>query len=89
MDNLQPEVSIIIVNYNVEELLLKCIASIYQYCKSSFEIILIDNNSTDKSVNAVKQNYPNTKIIENKYNAGFPKANNQGITIAKGEYIYF
>ncbi len=88
MDKLQPEVSIIIVNYNVKELLLKCISSIYRFCKASFEIILVDNNSTDGSIEAVKKDFPDTVIIENKYNAGFPKANNQGITVAKGDYIF-
>ena len=67
MDNLQPEVSIIIVNYNVKEFLLKCFASVYKYCKTSFEIILIDNNSSDDSVSAIKQLYPATTIIENKF----------------------
>ncbi len=88
MDNLQPEVSIIIVNYNVKELLIKCISSIYRFCKTSFEIILIDNNSTDGSVEAVKKDFPDTVIIENNYNAGFPKANNQGFKIAIGKYIF-
>lgn len=88
MINHQPEVSIIIVNYNVKELLLKCIASVYCYCKTSFEIILIDNNSTDDSVETVRKHYPQTIIIDNKFNAGFPKANNQGIAISKGDYIF-
>lgn len=87
MENLQPEVSIIIVNYNVKELLLKCITSVYRYCKCPFEIIMIDNNSTDGSVEAVKKDFPNAILIENKFNAGFPKANNQGIVIARGDYI--
>lgn len=87
MNNLQPEVSIIIVNYNVKELLLKCIGSVYQYCKTAFEIILIDNNSTDDSIAAVKSKFPEIIFIENKFNAGFPKANNQGIIVAKGNYI--
>lgn len=88
MSNKPPEISIIIVNYNVKELLLKCFYSIYNYCKTSFEIILIDNNSTDDSIEVIRNSYPNTILIENKYNAGFPKANNQGITIAKGNYIF-
>lgn len=87
MNTPQPEVSIIIVNYNVKELLTKCIASVYKFCKTSFEIILIDNNSIDESVVSIKSNFPNVIVIENKYNAGFPKANNQGIDIAKGNYI--
>ena len=84
---MEPELSIIIVNYNVSELLQKCIGSVYKHCSSAFEILLIDNNSTDNSISIIREKFPEVKIIENKFNAGFPKANNQGIDIAKGKYI--
>jgi GT2 family glycosyltransferase len=79
--------SIIIVNYNVEELLIKCIESIYNFHKGNFEIILVDNNSTDNSTASVQDKFPQVIVIANKSNAGFPKANNQGIAIAKGDFI--
>lgn len=87
MEKIRPEVSIIIVNYNTKEMLLKCISTVFQFCKTPFEIILIDNNSTDNSIEAVKSLFSEVITIENKYNAGFPKANNQGIQIARGNYI--
>ena len=83
------EVSIVIVNYNVKQLILECIGSIYKYFKCvTFEIIIVDNNSRDDSINAIKTTYPEVIIIENKFNAGFSGATNQGMEIAKGDYIF-
>ncbi|NTW32286.1 MAG: glycosyltransferase family 2 protein [Bacteroidetes bacterium] len=82
------ELSIIIVNYNVKDWLLKSVKSIYNYIQNiEFEIIVVDNNSTDDSISNIKTLYPNINIIENQYNAGFAEANNQGIRIAKGKFI--
>ena len=53
----------------------------------SIEIIVIDNNSVDNSVEMLKENFPKIKLITNKKNQGFSKANNQGIKQSKGEYI--
>ncbi|WP_374017416.1 glycosyltransferase family 2 protein [Paenibacillus thiaminolyticus] len=82
------DLSIIIVNYNTKQLTLNCLQSVYQ-SKSDFlyEVILIDNYSTDDSIEAIRHNYPRVKLISNKHNAGFSKANNQGIRIAQGRYI--
>jgi len=82
------ELSIIIVNYNVNDWLLKSIKSIYNYIQHiEFEIIVVDNNSTDDSISNLKTLYPYVIIIENNYNAGFAEANNQGIRIANGKLI--
>jgi len=82
------KLSIIIVNYNVKEFLRNCINSI---CASlttkGYEIIVIDNNSSDNSVEMLKNEFPQVKLIENKENRGFAAANNQGISISKGRYI--
>lgn len=83
------DVSIIIVNYNTCKLTLDALYSIYNSITNySYEIIMIDNSSTDESVNRIKEEYPEVKLIENKENVGFAKANNQGIKIAKGRYIF-
>jgi GT2 family glycosyltransferase len=83
------EVSIIIVNYNVRQLVLDCISSINTFFTCvSYEIIVVDNNSTDNSVGAIKNIFPDTIIISNKANEGFSEANNQGIKAAKGKYIF-
>ncbi len=81
------DVSIIIVNWNTKKLLLDCICSIYETVKNlSFEIRLIDNASGDGSVEAVKQNYPGVKIIQNKKNLGFAAANNIALERMCGRY---
>ncbi|MGC8901692.1 MAG: glycosyltransferase family 2 protein, partial [bacterium] len=78
-----PTLSIIIVNYNVKEELVNCIESIEHSIGSdknpvSYEIIVSDNGSIDGSVEAVREKFPWVKIIENKANLGFGKANNIG-----------
>ena len=82
------QLSIIIVNYNVKHFLKQCLQSVHVSAKHiSSEIIVVDNNSVDGSVEMIKDNFPNTIIINNKKNVGFSKANNQAIKIAKGSII--
>ncbi len=81
------QVSIIIVSWNVKDLLQKCVESIQQYSSNiSYEIIVVDNASTDGTAEMIQQ-FPEVTYIQNNTNAGFAKANNQGITQAQGEYI--
>ena len=84
------KVSIVIVNYNVKDLILTCIRSLYQFCDSigGLEIIVIDNQSIDGSCQAIRTEFPDVILMENSENEGFPKANNQGFSIAKGDYIF-
>ncbi|MDX1700881.1 MAG: glycosyltransferase family 2 protein, partial [Melioribacteraceae bacterium] len=82
------DLSIIIVNYNVKEFLLNLLESIQNASRNlSVEIIVIDNNSDDGSIEAVNSKYPSTITIANNENKGFGAANNQGLEIAKGEYL--
>ncbi len=77
--------SIVIVNYNSNEFLERCIQSVYQTVKKyRFEIILVDNHSKEPIISFDKKNI---SIIINKTNVGFAAANNQGIKISKGKYI--
>lgn len=86
-----PKASIIIVTYDNLHYTKLCIKSIFaksQY--PNFEIIIVDNNSTDGTVEYLKEiaeKYPEGKVIFNSENAGFAKANNQGISVASGDYI--
>ena len=82
-----PIVSIVIPNLNGIKYLPRCLSSIQKQSFKKLETIVVDNGSTDGSVEFVKARFPQTIIIENKKNKGFAKANNQGIQIAKGEYI--
>jgi GT2 family glycosyltransferase len=83
----KPLVSIIIVSYNVEQLLLACVRSIKKHFSFSFEIIVVDNNSSDNSITALRSEDKEIRIIENKENKGFSEANNQAIALANGELI--
>ena len=81
------DISIIIVNWNTKRLLLDCLSSIFKTVKEiSFEVWLVDNASTDGSVEAVKSRYPDVKIIENEINLGFAAANNLALKRMKGRY---
>jgi GT2 family glycosyltransferase len=76
------DLSIIIPNFNTKELLKKCLKSI-----KKAETIVVDNGSTDGSVEMIKKEFPEVIPIENHKNLGFAKAVNQGIKCAKGDYI--
>ena len=86
--NISFEVSIIIISYNNFNLLKSCLNSIYKHIDGfSFEVIVVDNNSTDLGLEDVISEFENLKLIRNESNLGFSKANNQGVEIAKGENI--
>ncbi|CUS98935.1 Glycosyltransferase, GT2 family [Candidatus Kryptonium thompsonii] len=82
------DLSIIIVNYNVKDFLENALRSIEKAIEGiSAEVFVVDNASEDGSVEMVKQKFPWVKVIANKQNLGFAKANNQALKIAKGKYI--
>lgn len=82
------DISVVIVNYNVQYFLEQCILSVKGAATNlNVEIIVVDNNSEDNSCSVIKEKYPEVKLVENKENIGFSKANNQGVKIAKGAYI--
>lgn len=84
------DVSIIIVNYNTCDLLRNCLVSIFEKTNDiTFEVIVSDNGSIDGSVEMIRNNFPKVIIIENKENLGFGAANNRGLAIAKGKYIFY
>lgn len=82
------DISIIIISYNNFSLLEQCVKSIQKFTKkNTFEIIVIDNNSSEGDVSQALTNYSNIKLIKNEQNVGFASANNQGIKIATGKYF--
>jgi O-antigen biosynthesis protein len=84
------QLSIIIVNYNVKYFLEHCIISVQAAMQRvSAEIIVVDNVSTDDSVQMMQTKYPHITLIANTENVGFAKANNQAVAVAKGEYILY
>jgi GT2 family glycosyltransferase len=82
------DVSIIIVSYNTAKLTIAAIDSIYKETKKvSFEIILVDNASSDGSAGFIIEQFPEVKLISLDYNAGFASANNLAAKQAKGRYV--
>ena len=82
------KLSVVIVNYNVEHFLEQCLLSVRKAMQFvSGEVFVVDNNSIDGSVKMVKNKFPEVKLIVNKENVGFSKANNQAMKMAAGEYI--
>ncbi|MBN8702597.1 MAG: glycosyltransferase [Bacteroidetes bacterium] len=82
------QLSVIIVNYNVQYFLEQCLHSVLRACKNiESEIFVVDNNSVDESVQMVREKFPQVKLIANKENTGFSKANNQAIKESKGKYV--
>jgi len=88
-NNNNPLVSIIIVNYNGKPLLEQCLESLSKVTYPNLEIILVDNNSTDDSIEFVKNSYPLSMIIKLDKNYGFAHPNNVGAKNAKGEFLLF
>ena len=85
---MDPEISIVIVNYNVKHFLEQCLMAIEKARHNlNIEIIVVDNASVDGSQTMVKKKFPNVILIENHQNLGFAKANNKALKIARGNYI--
>lgn len=81
------DISIIIINWNTEELLRNCLKSVYATTEATrCEIIVVDNNSQDRSISILKEEFPEVIIISNSENRGFAAANNQGFAIMTGKY---
>ncbi len=82
------DLSIVIVSYNAVDFLKVCLYSVYAACNSiEAEVFVVDNNSSDHSVEMVRENFPQCILIANKNNPGFSIANNQAIKRAQGKYI--
>lgn len=82
------ELSIIIVSFNTRQLLKDCLISIFDQTLSlTFEVLVVDNASTDGSVEMLKKEFPKVKLISNSQNLGFAKANNLALRQAQGELL--
>ncbi len=82
------DLSISIVNYNTKDLLKKCLESIYENTeKINFEVFVFDNNSNDDSVDMLREDFPQVKLIESHQNIGLSKANNKVFQSARGKYL--
>ena len=88
-----PLVSIIIVNFNGREVIENCLNSVLRTNRIKFEVIVVDNGSTDGSIefvqNFVEKSSVRVKLIKNQKNLGFAEGNNVGIGNSSGKYIAF
>lgn len=84
------DLSIIIVNWNVRDLLRKCLQSIYKQTQSiEFEVFVVDNASKDSSAQMVLTEFPKVTLIASNENLGFAKANNMALEQTSGKYVLF
>jgi GT2 family glycosyltransferase len=82
------DLSVVIVNYNTCGLLRDCLKSVYEHTTGiQYEVIVVDNNSTDRSAETVEREFPYVKLIRNSENLGFSKGNNQGFAASSGRYV--
>ena len=89
MTDTSPLVSIVVLCYNGSPHLKTCLDSIEHLTYKNIEVILVDNASTDNSVDIVKSNYPWVRIVSNDRNLGYTGGNNVGARVANGKYIFF
>lgn len=88
MSNYKSKVSVIVLNYNGLSFLKKCLSSLRNQAYKNYEIIVVDNNSTDGSLEYLKKT-SNIKLVQNKKNYGYAKANNIAARVAAGNFLFF
>lgn len=83
------KLSIVIVNFRTYPFLSRCLDSIYagKLPKNAYEILVVDNNSQDDSARRIQKNYKKVRLLINRKNEGFAKANNRAIKKSQGEYV--
>lgn len=84
------DLSIVILSYNTRNILLDCLKSIIRNVKKlNYELIVVDNASSDNSANSVEKDFPQVKLIRSPKNLGFAAGNNLGVKKTKGKYLLF
>lgn len=83
------ELSVVIVTYNSEEYIKKCLESVFDKLPKGTQVIVVDNASNDKTVDIIEENFSKVNLIIQSVNLGFSKANNLGAKVADGEYLVF
>ena len=85
-----PTLSILVCSYNVREHVDRCLASVAAHRDGlDVEVVLVDNDSADGTVEMVRERHPWVRVVENRANVGFAPANNQALSYATGEYILY
>ena len=85
-----PKLSVLIVTWNVRELLDACLDALQREVQGvAHEVIIVDNASSDGTVTMLRERYPDVRVVANAENVGFPLANNQALRLARGEYVLY
>ena len=87
MDAHSPLISVVVLNWNGKQVLERCLQSLQLQTYQPIEIIVVDNASTDESVDFVRKEFPDVRLIQNERNLGFGGGNNVGIRASQGKYI--
>ena len=85
----KPTIFVVILNYNGKDTLIPCLASVYQSNYAQFEVVVVDNNSTDSSFELAKKQFSRAHFIKSPQNVGFAKGNNLGIRFALEKFADF
>lgn len=83
-----PKISIIILTFNSGKYIFDCLKSVYKSSYQNYEVIVVDNGSKDKSVDLVKNNFHDVKLVLNEKNLGFTGGNNIGVKHVTGEIVF-
>src|SRR5690242_15638481 len=83
----EPEISVIIVTYQSVDVIDRCLAPLCADTSRELEIVLVDNASSDGTIDHVKRRYPEVRAIANQENSGFSKANNLAISASSGRFV--
>jgi GT2 family glycosyltransferase len=86
-DQKTPLISVVVLNWNGGHMVQECLMSLQSQSYKPLEIIVVDNASTDKSVDLIRMGFPKVKLIVNDRNLGFGGGNNVGIKVSRGNYI--
>ena len=82
------KISIVVVSYNVSQLLDECLQSVARALQGiDGEVFVVDNHSVDDTVEMLREKHPEIRLIVNKENVGFARANNQAIRLSEAEYV--
>src|SRR5215212_8136459 len=87
MSPVPPRVTVVVPNWNGERFLNTCLTSLRRQSLEDFETVLVDNGSTDTSVDFTKRNFPEVRVIPLDDNRGFSAAVNAGIKTSEAEYV--
>ena len=87
MTDAGPKVSIIVISYNTRDMTLDCLRSVQAETKVPYELIVLDNQSSDGSVEAIATEFPDIRLMRAEENHGFAKGNNIAVEDARGDYL--